>query len=82
MKKWWYKLQQPYPLTEGTSGMWQTALVGGGFVTFFLYVFRPFGMETAEEGLALQLSLEFGLITVVVAVVWEGITRLFPFMFR
>jgi hypothetical protein len=29
--KIWYRLQQPYPLTEGTSGMWQTALVGGGF---------------------------------------------------
>lgn len=62
--------------------MWQTALVGGGFVTCFLYVFWPFGMHTAAESEVFQLCLEFGLITAAVAFIWEGITRLFPVLFR
>lgn len=65
-------LRQPYPLASSFRQAWSTALVGGLFVTFFLFAFRPFGMSTGSLNYwqVFGICLEYGLVTVVVSLLW------------
>jgi LytTr DNA-binding domain len=81
LMKW---LQQPFPFDEDRTYAARSAMVGGAFVTLFLYFFRPFGMntDTLSEGEVFWICAQFGLITGAVAVLWGGVVALFPRIFE
>ncbi len=78
--KW---LRQPYPLYEKDRWNWRIAFFSGLFVTFFLFFLRPFGaqIEEDETWIWLRICAEYGLITVVVTLLWGYVERLFPRVF-
>jgi hypothetical protein len=80
--RWFSRLQQPFPFTDGKGFLLNGALVSGLFVALFLYLFRPFGLQSASPGLALRLSLEFGLVTGSVGILWGAMIMLLPLVFR
>ncbi len=59
-------------------------LIGFLFVTFFLYFFQPFGLRTDPEhpGRMFQICLEYGLVTMIMLLVWGLGTRLLPYLFQ
>ena len=80
IQKW---LLQPYPSGTEAHGKWRTALFGFFFVTFFLYLFKPFGGYTFE-GTRWQWLLEclgFGGVTLLVSILWALFTQIFSNFF-
>lgn len=77
-------LRQPYPSTDARGYIWRNALVGGLFVTFFLFLFRPFGIDLGNLGVwaAFGICAEYGLVTGAVAVLWGGLVALLPAVFQ
>lgn len=73
-------LQRPYPFTDDKTVLNRNTLIGGGFVMVFLYLFRPFGLQSMElsEVQHLIVCLQYGLVTVAVTILWSGLIRLLP----
>lgn len=61
VKKIFQPFRQPFPESDSISDMLRSSAVIGFFITFFLYAFRPFGLDTYPGNLLL-LTLGFGLI--------------------
>jgi hypothetical protein len=57
------RFRQPYPLNEKPSGTWVTALATGAFISFFLLLFRPFGLQSLPPADAPLLIGGYGMIT-------------------
>ncbi len=77
-------LRQPFPLLNDRRRTWRMVLIGFLFVTFFLYFFQPFGLQAAP-GQASQifiLCLEYGMVTLVVLLLWGWVTRVLPYVFQ
>ncbi|PWU04696.1 MAG: hypothetical protein C5B52_01060 [Bacteroidetes bacterium] len=75
-------LLQPFPLSESYSARFRTAVYFGIFVSLFLLIFRPFGIETGKFSSTLLVACYYGLIcfsTLVICLV--GIRALFPSWF-
>jgi hypothetical protein len=75
---------QPYPNGLEDHTQWRGALFGFLFVTFFLYLFRPFG-GNAFEGNNWEWFLEclaFGTVTLVVSIIWALIVQAFSTIFE
>lgn len=53
-------LKQPYPITENK---WQVIIPVTLFVTFFLFLFQPFGLNTYESTLKSYILIGYGAIT-------------------
>jgi LytTr DNA-binding domain len=77
-------LQRPFPFLSDWPYCSRQAFVGSGFVCFFLYVFRPFGMQdpAVTDALALRIGLEFGAVTFVCSLIWSVVVRSWPSFFN
>ncbi|MEZ4920169.1 MAG: LytTR family DNA-binding domain-containing protein [Saprospiraceae bacterium] len=75
MKQIWSWLNQAYPLELSLPRLMGSLIFGSFFVTFFLYTFRPFGMDGLSSGAAFSIAAGYGLITATVTLVWFGIMR-------
>lgn len=73
---------QPYPYNEDWREYLKVASIFGFFVAIFLFMFRPFGLNNLETSDILYYSLAFGAITFTIIMINNGITRLFPNVFR
>jgi LytTr DNA-binding domain len=73
-------LQRPFPFTDEKTILNRKTFIGGGFVAVFLYLFRPFGLQSVElsEWQRLAVSLQYGLVTVAVTILWSVLIRLLP----
>ncbi len=73
-------LQRPYPFTDDKTVLNRNTFIGGGFVAVFLYLFRPFGLESTalSEGQKLSICVQYGLVTVAVTVLWSLLIRVLP----
>lgn len=76
-------LQQPYPLDKTWRHAGRVAAYSGLFITLFLFLFRPFGMQIAEDEIMLYLAIcaGFGLVTALVVLLTNGISRVLPNIF-
>lgn len=76
-------LKRPYPVTDGKTYIIRDAVVGGVFVTLFLFLFRPFGMSSADlTGWQMFfICLQYGLVTYVVGLIWGLFILAFPALF-
>ncbi len=63
-------IQRPFPQTEKWRNRLLVAIIVALFVTFFLYVFEPFGLSNVREGKFL-ISLGFGATTLASSIVYE-----------
>lgn len=59
LKNWLFR---PFPFVQSYKQSVYISFIAGAFVTFFLYVFKPFGIEQLESDHLLYLS-GYGLIT-------------------
>ncbi len=77
-------LGRPFPFEEDWRKRWYYPLVGGSIVFLFLFVFRPFGLQSERfsETQAFRASLAYGLVTVVAVTLWEMLMRFFPNYFK
>jgi LytTr DNA-binding domain len=76
-------LKQPYPIVSNWKSLLKGGLIGGLFVTFFLFVFHPFGTyEGLSQWQILWVSLQFGLVTMAWTVVWGLIIKALPQVFK
>ncbi|MBK8556820.1 MAG: LytTR family transcriptional regulator [Lewinellaceae bacterium] len=66
-------LLQPFPLELTLRQGLFSLLFGSGFVTFFLYIFKPFGLQEASPHSALVISLSYGAVTGAVTLLWLGL---------
>jgi DNA-binding LytR/AlgR family response regulator len=57
------RFRQPYPLSDNPSRIWVTALATALFVSFFLFLFRPFGLQSLPPTEAPLLIGGYGMIT-------------------
>ena len=65
-------LKKPFPEQESRFGAPKTIFIISAFITFFLYVFQPFGIGDIESSKFL-ICLGFGLATLFSSVVYEFI---------
>jgi hypothetical protein len=56
---------KPYPISS-TAANWRTTLIVGSFITLFLLVFQPFGLNTFHGSDKYWFIAGYGLVTVVV----------------
>ena len=63
-------LKKPFPLEENRSGYIQTITAISVFVTLFLYVFKPFGIDSVESGVFL-ICLGFGISAFIASLFYE-----------
>jgi DNA-binding LytR/AlgR family response regulator len=83
MNKFTNWLQQPYPINFNWSSLLKGGILGGVFVTFFLFTFKPFSSyEGLSQGQILWISVQFGLITVVWTLVWGLFIKVLPNIFK
>jgi hypothetical protein len=76
-------LRRPFPFADDWPSLVRQALIGGFFVTFFLFFFRPFGMQTGEltDAQVFWLCAQYGLVTVTVAALFALLVRGVPKIF-
>lgn len=81
LRRW---LQQPYPFTNNWRSALVSAVVTGIFVAGFLYFFRPFGTKVSPDAELrfIQTCGFFGLVTVVVTLLVNALTRVLPKIFE
>lgn len=72
------KLQRPYPYEQETANIFKMSVVYGLFVAFFLYAFRPFGIESGPYNLLLVCLAYGGVTTAVVLALNTTIGYIFP----
>lgn len=65
-------LNKPFPELESSFGIYKIIAAISLFVTFFLFVFQPFGIATLESNLFI-ICLGFGAITFIASVIFEFI---------
>lgn len=65
-------LNKPFPEQELSFGAPKTIAVISVFVTFFLFIFQPFGISSLESGKFL-ICLGFGSMTLLASVIYEFI---------
>ena len=75
MKQPWSWFLQPFPLELDWRRLWMSLALGVGFVTFFLFMFRPFGMQDLSAGKAFNVAISFGLVTGLATVIWFSMVR-------
>lgn len=76
------KLQKPYPFKENLNEIIKISVLFGLFVTFFLYVFQPFGIESGPYNLFL-ICLSYGSVTTFVVLVLNStLNYSFPSYFK
>lgn len=69
-------LAKPFPVNESMSGKFKTISIVSIFVTVFLYVFEPFGMNAVKENKFL-ICWGFGAMCILAYLIYEyGIARL------
>lgn len=72
-------LQQPYPLNQETFHKWKVVFGNGILVSLFLFVFRPFGLNSSSK----FFILGYGLVTMLILVIAVFIIPLMtPFLFK
>ena len=71
------KLRRPYPFKQGLIEIAKMSLLFGLFVTFFLYAFRPFGIDSGPYNLFLVCLSYGGVTTFVVFVLNSNLNYLF-----
>lgn len=64
-------LYKPFPEQEGNFGAPKTTFLISLFITFFLYTFEPFGIETLESN-KFWICLGFGSMTFLGALFYES----------
>jgi len=67
-------LSKPFPYQENPFSLFRTIIAISLFVTFFLYIFKPFGLAQTQSNLFL-ICLGFGLATFVSYYVYEFIVE-------
>lgn len=77
-------LLQPYPFTNNWRSALISALGSGLFVALFLYFFRPFGttVSAGAEMRFMQVCAFFGLVTAVITLLVNALTRVLPKVFE
>lgn len=65
-------LNKPFPEQQSRFGTPKTALVISLFITFFLYIFKPFGLDTLGPN-AFWICLGFGSMTFFTSIIYEYI---------
>jgi hypothetical protein len=77
-------LGRPFPFEEEWRKRWYYPWVGGGIVCLFLFVFRPFGLQSERfnDVQAFWAGIAYGLVTVVAVTIWEISIRFFPKYFN
>jgi hypothetical protein len=83
MSSFFRRLTQPYPFeTRWLSGL-RNGFWAGVFVTAFLFFFKPFGssVEPGEEAGFLLVCAAFGLVTLLISLLVNGICLLLPKIF-
>lgn len=63
-------LNKPFPEQESSFGEIRIVIIVSVFVTFFLYVFEPFGLALLESNKFL-VCLGFGMMTFIAAIIFE-----------
>ena len=71
------RLKRPYPYKQDLSELVKTSILYGLFVTFFLYIFRPFGIDSGPYNLFLVCLSYGGVTTFVVFVLNSNLNYLF-----
>jgi LytTr DNA-binding domain len=79
--KW---LTRPFPFFNAWPKVLKSAAAVGTFVALFLFLFKPFGTTVAPGAhwTYFKLCLLYGLVTVVVVVAVNVLTKLFPKLFE
>jgi hypothetical protein len=72
------KLQRPYPFKQDLIEIAKMSVLFGLFVTFFLYAFRPFGIDSGPYSLFLICLSYGGVTTFVVFGLNSNLNYLFP----
>ncbi len=77
-------LFQPYPLDVSWKTNFKEATFGFAFVTFFLFIFKPFGIENSdsEEFSLFIICIYFGLVTWAVLMLSYTFQLALPHLFR
>ncbi len=77
-------LFQPYPIDSSWKIALKQATMGGLFVAFFLFFFRPFEMKIPDnyEDTFLLICIYFGLVTWVVSISFYIAQLVFPAIFK
>lgn len=65
-------LNKPFPEQQSRFGTPKTALAISLFITFFLYIFKPFGLDTLESN-SFLICLGFGSMTFFTSIMYEYI---------
>ena len=63
-------LRKPFPIEETPKGQAKTAFAVGLFVTLFLYIFKPFGVNNIESN-AFLFCLQFGAVVLIAMFIYE-----------
>jgi len=63
-------LNKPFPVTEGELGAFNIIAIVSVFVTFFLFIFQPFGISTLDSG-KFGICLGFGIATFIASLIFE-----------
>jgi len=63
-------LQHPFPQAERIESTYKLAVIISVFVTFFLYVFKPFGLHTLESN-SFLICVGFGVVCLLVSLGYE-----------
>lgn len=63
-------INKPFPETESTFGIYKIIAAISLFVTFFLFIFQPFGISTLESNMFI-ICLGFGAMTFIASVIFE-----------
>ncbi len=66
----WKVLNEPFPDESNPQKLLLTAFAVSLFVTFFLYLFQPFGLNNFGEG-KFFVCIGFGLVTFICAIIFE-----------
>ncbi len=79
LKNIWSTLKKPFPIEESFSDLLRMVILTSIFVTFFLYVFKPFNIDGVKSG-HFMICLGFGLMTFLASMIYEFfMVRVFKF---
>lgn len=75
-------LNQPYPFNGNPRQYWKVIVGFGGFVSIFLFVFKPFGLHVLPAEEQLYVALSFGVVTMLSLFLVLVFTVCFPSVFN
>ena len=73
LKQFLASLQKPFPETDSLQEQYRSITIVGFFIFLFLYLLQPFGMSQ-YPGSSLMMCLGFGLVTIVMGILYEWLT--------